>query len=397
MLLKRPVLTLSLLTVLAFPSLAMAEDVPPAVQAVLDSWESQMGAAPTYKSLSAEGNGAVIEGFEAVIAAPDSKDGLKITVEKIELSEIGEEENGIIEVGGSDWTNIKLEASGPDGQGFTASIPEASAEDLYIKVLGDNPTAADTFRAGLNVAKKGSSGPITFSAAGQTVTSDGYEMAWDGDPVTGAGKTSGTLKNVVISEALMAMADPTGTLKGLGYGSISFDVGGAGEITNDGTNFGMDFDGAYDVKDMAALKIGMNAANIPHALMAELKKKPQPDEAAMLSMSQGISFARFSLRFEDKSITAKLMPMLAAMQGMDEATMKANAGAMVQIGMSQLQLPELTAQVAAAVNAYLADPKSITISMKPAAPVTVGQLMGLNPSDPAAAVKLLGVSVSAND
>jgi hypothetical protein len=396
--LKRTALSLSFFTALAFPSFAMAEDIPPAVAAMLSSWESQFDVKPTYKSISADGASATIEGLEAVLpGGPGGKDGLKISVEKIELTEIAGEEDGIIEIGGSDWTNTKMEFADPDGQGFSVSMPELSSEDLYLKVLGDNPSAADRFRASLGTAKKGSSGPITIVAAGQTITADGFETTWDGDPATGAGKTSGKLKNVTIPESALALMDPSGTLKNLGYAAISFDVGGTGEIVNDGTSFGMDMDGFYDVKDVAALKIGMNASNIPHALMEELKKKPQPDEAAMLSLAQGISFARFSLRIEDQSITAKLLPMLAAMQGMDETTMKANAGAMVQIGMSQLQLPELTAQVAAAVNSYLADPKSITISLKPAAPVTVGQLMGLSPADPAAAIKLLGVSVSAND
>jgi hypothetical protein len=399
MLLKRTALTLSLFSALAFPGYAMAQDVPPAVQAILDSWEAQLSVKPTYKNLSVDGDNATIEGLEAMVSPePGKPDGVKITVEKIALTGIAEEKDGIVEIASTQWTNTKMEAAGgADMPQFSASIPEISGEGLYVKILGDSPTPADNFRAGLSIAKKSTSGPITISAAGQTVTSDGFDMTWDGDPVTGAGKTTGIVKNITLPESVLAMMDPSGTMKNLGYSSISFDIGGSGEVMNDGTNFGMDVDGYYDVKDMAALKIGMNATNIPLTLMEELKKQPQPDEAAVMSMSQGVTFGRFVIRLEDKSITKKILPMLAAMQGMDEATMVANAGAMVQLGMSQLQMPELTAQVAAAVNAYLADPKSLTISMKPEAPVTVGQLMTINPGDPASAVKLLGVTVTAND
>ena len=45
----------------------------------------------------------------------------------------------------------------------------------------------------------------------------------------------------------------------------------------------------------------------------------------------------------------------------------------------------------------LADPRSITITAKPAQRITVGQLMTVNPQDPASIIKLLGAGVTAND
>ena len=103
------------------------------------------------------------------------------------------------------------------------------------------------------------------------------------------------------------------------------------------------------------------------------------------------------MRFEDQSITKKILPMIAAMQGMDEATLVANAGAMVQLGLAELKNPAFTTKVVDAVNAYLKDPRSITIIAKPAQPVTVMQLMPLDPANPGAAIDQLGVSVTAND
>ena len=117
----------------------------------------------------------------------------------------------------------------------------------------------------------------------------------------------------------------------------------------------------------------------------------------MLPELQNVSFSGFTFRFEDNSITKKVMPLIAAMQGMDEAAMVANAGAMVQMGMMQLNNQAFTDQVVEAINGFLKDPKSLTISLKPAAPVKVIDLMTLNPANPGEAIEKLGVGVTAND
>jgi hypothetical protein len=85
------------------------------------------------------------------------------------------------------------------------------------------------------------------------------------------------------------------------------------------------------------------------------------------------------------------------MQGMDEATMVANAGAMLQLGLAELKNPTFTQRAVEAVNAFLKDPRSLTILAKPAQPITVQQLMTLDPNNPGAAIDPLGVTVSAND
>ena len=50
------------------------------------------------------------------------------------------------------------------------------------------------------------------------------------------------------------------------------------------------------------------------------------------------------------------------MQGMDEAAMVANAGAMMQLSLMQFKNRAFTNQVVGAVNTFLKDPKSLTIS-----------------------------------
>jgi hypothetical protein len=117
----------------------------------------------------------------------------------------------------------------------------------------------------------------------------------------------------------------------------------------------------------------------------------------MLQSLGPMTIDNFMLRFEDASLTKRLIAYAAKMQGMDEETMIANLGAMVQIGLSSLKNPEFTASAVTAINTFLKDPRSITLSVAPAKPVTVQELMTLNPQDPGAAIKLLGVTLKANE
>jgi hypothetical protein len=127
------------------------------------------------------------------------------------------------------------------------------------------------------------------------------------------------------------------------------------------------------------------------------KSEGSQDFTKLMPMVQGIQVNRLVLRFEDQSLTKRLLPLVAAMQGMDEQTFVASAGAVVQLALLQLKNQAFTEKAVAAVNAYLKDPRSITIAAKPAQPVTVMQVMSLDAANPGAAIDQLGVSVTAND
>lgn len=398
---KRSALALILFTSLAGISPAFAAEEPPIVTVLLKNWESQLKVKPAYQALTTESDGSVvIDGLTVNMPVQGDTSGkMTLTIGKTRLSGVTDQGNGLFEVAKAEFTDTKMDMGSTD-VAFTISMPQSSAENWYVKALGDNPAPGDFMRANMNVAKKMSSGPITMAAAGQTFSADSYEMNWDGDPATGAGKTDFKISNIAIPEAAIAALDPSGTLKQLGYSTLSFDIGGNGNIDIATEKMGFDFDLYYAGKDIGTLKIGAGAGEIPMALIAELQKlegQAQPDPNKFMPLVQGIQVSRVSLRFEDKSITKKLLPMLAAMQGMDEATMVANAGAMLQLGLAELKNPAFTQKAVEAVNAYLKDPQSLTIVAKPAQPVTVQQLMALDPANPGAALDQLGVSISAND
>jgi hypothetical protein len=391
-----------LLATTAFAIPAQAEEVPPVVDAIIKSWETQFKEKPSYEKIDADGDGNVtITNLTANTAADGASPGMKLTISTIILEGVEAEADGLIEVATATFSGSKAEISGPDNQNFTVEMPEGTAEDWYVPVKGDNPTPKEVFRASMSLAKKIKSGELKIMTMGQTITSDGYETTWDGDPATGAGKFTMTLGNVVIPEGAIAAMDPTGQLKQLGYSSLTLSASGDGELTVTDDTFSFSANIGFASEDLAGFKMAFGASDMPMAAAAEMRASRNegrpPNFNALMPQLMNVSLGNFQFRFEDDSITKKVLPMIAKMQGMDEAAMVANAGAMMQIGLLQLKNQAFTDQVVGAVNAFLKDPKSFTVSLKPAAPVKVQQLMMLNPANPGAAIDVLGVSVTAND
>ena len=388
-------------TALATPVLAQDADVPPAVQAFLDSIERQTKVEPTYESLDTDASGNVTIINLAINKAGDAgQPGMAVKIGEAKFSEISEEDDGLYQIGNATFTDMSAEVKGPEFS-FTATMPQGSAEGWYVKELGDNPTAADSMRAAATITRKMQSGKITVEAQGQTVTIDGLSTTWDGDPQTGAGKFSSSISNIAIPESVISMLDQGGMLKQLGYASLAFDVVSQGTMELKGDNLDYAFDVGLTGRDIATIKLALSAGDIPLAVYAELQKMQdggkQPDFNALMPQIQAISLSGASIRFEDQSITKKLLPMLAAMQGMDEKALLASVGPMLQMGLMQLQNQAFADQALKAVNAFLADPKSLTVSAKPASPLKVSNLMTMNPAAPGEAITKLGVSVSAND
>ena len=391
-----------LLATSAFTIPARADEVPPVVSAIFKSWEAQLSSAPTYDKIETDGSGNItISNLAASAGTGDPAGQLKLSVGTITLENVAAEANGIIEIGAATFSGAKVEVTGANNMNVVVELPKATAENWYIPVPGDNPTPLQSFRATMGIAEKMSSGEFKVLVQGQTIAASGVEAAWSGDPVTGAGKTTMSLNELVIPESALAIMDPTGQLKALGYSDVTLNLTGDGELTVTDTNFGMSGTVGFSGKDMAGFTFSYGASDIPMSVMTEMqaarKSGRPPDFNMLMPQLMNVSLSGLQIRFEDASITKKLLPVIAKMQGMDEAAMVANAGAMMQIGLMQLKNQAFTDQVVGAVNSFLKDPQSFTVSLKPAAPVKVQQLMTLDPTNPGAAIDVLGVSVTAND
>jgi hypothetical protein len=383
------------------PAMAQEDEVPAVAQAFFDNLERQTTAEPDYESVEEDDDGNVtIKNLTIKKPAQGMDPSIDVKIAETVLSDVSEEGEGLYQVGNARFSTVTMAMSGGDFD-MSLTMPDGSAEGWYLSELSDAPTPEEELRASMNLARKMTGGKTTVTAMGQTFSFDGYETTWDGDPKTGAGTFAMKVMNVAIPEGAIAMADPTGMLKQLGYSNLSFDITSDGKMDIANGNMGMDLNFGIAGRDMANLKFGIAAADVPLAVYAEMQKAQkagtEPNYTAMMPQIQNISFSGFSFRFEDASLTKKLLPMLAAMQGMDEKTLVASAGPMLQMGLMQLQNEAFAKQAVAAVNSFLSDPKSLTITAAPAAPVKVSDFMAMNPNAPGEAITKLGVSISAND
>ena len=123
----------------------------------------------------------------------------------------------------------------------------------------------------------------------------------------------------------------------------------------------------------------------------------------MLGLMQQLSLNGATIRFDDASLTGKIIDFVAQQQGQKREDIVNLAKAGLPFALMQLQLPDLAAAISPAVNAFLDDPRSIEIRAAPPAPVPftlIGGAAMANANDPGATAKalwsMLGVTVTAN-
>jgi hypothetical protein len=123
----------------------------------------------------------------------------------------------------------------------------------------------------------------------------------------------------------------------------------------------------------------------------------------MLGLMQQLSLNGATIRFDDASLTNKILDFVAQQQGQKREDVVNLAKAGLPFALMQMQLPDLATAIAPAINTFLDDPKSIEIKAAPPQPVPftlIGGAAMANPNDPGATTKaiwdMLGVTVTAN-
>lgn len=118
---------------------------------------------------------------------------------------------------------------------------------------------------------------------------------------------------------------------------------------------------------------------------------------AMLGLMQQLTFHGATIRFDDESLTGKVLDYTAAQQGMKAADVANLAQAVLPLYLAQLNNPEFSESVTAAVSAFLDNPGSFSVSAQPANPVPFALLFAGAMTAPQSLVGQLGVTVTANE
>jgi hypothetical protein len=114
-----------------------------------------------------------------------------------------------------------------------------------------------------------------------------------------------------------------------------------------------------------------------------------------MELLQALTLTSSSLRYDDAGLAPKLLDMFAAQSGADRAAFVEGLKAMVPELVGQAGIPALTDLVVPAANAFLDDPKSLEVAVRPATPTTL-LVLSAAAANPAGLISALGLAVTAN-
>jgi hypothetical protein len=134
-----------------------------------------------------------------------------------------------------------------------------------------------------------------------------------------------------------------------------------------------------------------------------MEANPNKEEAAqaanlaMLGLMQRLTFNSALIRFEDAGITRKALDVAGKRQNASGDQMAQMIKAMTPMILAQYNIPELQNALSQAVNTYLDNPGSMTITARPQNPVPFPMILGAGMGAPNTLPGVLGVTVTAND
>lgn len=197
-------------------------------------------------------------------------------------------------------------------------------------------------------------------------------------------------------------------IEALGYQSINGTFGMAGSWQPSDGRLALS---RYDiaVEDAGTLGVNFDFGGYTLAFLKSLqdlqKKMAEQTEnsdnsaqgLAMLGLMQQLTFHGANIRFDDASLTGKVLEFYALRQDLKPQDVANQIKAILPFFTAQLNNPELSGQISSAVGAFLDDPKSLQITAAPASPVPFAMIAAGTMTAPVELPKILGVTVSANE
>jgi hypothetical protein len=348
----------------------------------------------TWTGVTGDNSSMVLQGVSVKPAA--EKEALPIGDVKLE---------GVTEAnGGFDVATITTSAFEHSKDGVTLNLTPFVIHDANIPAEGATGPLGS-----MMIYKSAELENLTVKVADKTAFSmDGLAIQITPPADGKAMEFTGNTEKFNADLTLIDDAKSKEAIEALGYQNITgnFEIGGTWQ-PSDGKMDLSKYDISVENAGTLGMTFGLGGYTVDFVKsLQEMQKKmaAQPEGAdnsaqgmAMLGLLQQLSFNSASIRFDDDSLTNKVLDYVGKQQGMSGKDIANQAKAIVPFGMAQLNNPELTAEVTAAVSKYLDDPKSLEISAEPPAAVPFALIMAGAMSNPADLTKTLGVHVKANE
>jgi len=361
--------------------------------AVFDALAAQMkkqGLELAAESVTVRGDDVSISNL--TITVPGGDDGFQM--EQVLLEDVADAGRGSYVIG-----RIAMPAFAQTREGWSVNFEGASIEGYYL--AGPNavdPIAAVGIYRAMNIGalQVGTNGNLIFELEGITSTMSPYEPGATLD-------MEGEVKDFFIDFSKFPDANVQRGMAEVGYPQLK------GRMTATGTwnteSGDMTAQEKFILDDAAELNVDFAIGGYTGELIAAMQEmqknmEGQSEEAmgfAMLGLMQQLEIGSIKIELVDDSATNRLLDFAAKKQGTNREGVVAMAKGTLPFALAQLQNPEFSAKVSAAVGSFLDNPGSLTIVAAPASPVPVAQIMGSAMSTPQALINVLGLSVTAND
>lgn len=317
---------------------------------------------------------------------------------------------------------IEMEGVEEDAGGYT--IESLSFENVEIRQDNTEITASDIAMSGVTIPADTTGNSLSSVLLYDEATTGRMEVKVQGKSVASIGSSKLTtevseddkkvdfdLQVADIKADLGTIDDPATkqTISDLGVTSLDGKVSMTGswdlepgtlaieEYAFDFANIGK-LDLAFSLSGYT-LEFVRSANETAHAMEANPNKQEAEQAAnlAMLGLMQRLTFNSAMIRFDDAGITEKGLDVVAKQQGTTADQLAQMIKAMTPIVLAQYNIPELQNALSQAVNTYLDNPGSLTITAQPQNPVPFPMILGAGMGAPNTLPQVLGVTVKAND
>ncbi|MGD9916198.1 MAG: hypothetical protein AB7S80_19145 [Rhizobiaceae bacterium] len=369
---------------------ALAQDanaVADRLKAVLEA----QGIAIAWSGVSGDATNVVLEGV--TVRPTTASEGETASLGTVTLADV------VSENGGYTIGNVTMGDFSRTEAGTTVDITGISLAGL--KLPAEN--AADPLSV-MMMYQNADVGAITVKEGDSQVFAMNnihFELSppADGQPLTFSGNAES------FNADLSKTTDPQSkaAIDALGYQQIngSFEVGGSWN-PSDGRFAISKYDITVDNAGTLGFTLDLGGYTTDFIKAMQDAQKAGGDSGQqgmqMLGLMQQLTFHSLSVRFDDDSLTNKVLDFVGSQQGMKGSDIANQMKAVVPILLAQAGLNDIAQPVSEAVTKYLDDPKSIEIAAAPASPVPFALIIaGAMSGQPQSLVGTLGVTVKANE
>ncbi len=317
---------------------------------------------------------------------------------------------------------IEMEGVEEDAGGYT--IDSISFENVAFEQDGTEINASDMVMSGVTVPaettgnslnsvllyEEASTGPMEVKVRGKSVASIGSSKLTT-EVSEDAKKVDFDLQVADIKADLATIEAPSTkqTVIDLGLSSLNGKISMVGSWDLEPGTLAIE-EYAFDFANIGRLDLAFSlsgytldfvrSANETAKAMEANPNKQEAEQAAnlaMLGLMQRLTFNSAMIRFADDGITERALDVVGKEQGTSGDQLAQMIKAMTPIVLAQYNVPELQNMLSQAVNTYLDNPGSLTITAQPQNPVPFPMILGAGMGAPNTLPEVLGVTVKAND